>query len=125
MWHTSGTVFEHSNYLFKKKRDQIEEISKKIKKIFISAEDKKVNAILNKPLGREYSLFEVMKRPEIKGMALLEAAGLKMISSSVAELRDCRGRRGVVAGACGTGRATRKRCEESCDGSLDRLFVRG
>ena len=26
-----------------------------------------------------------MKRPEIKGMALLEAAGLKMISSSVAE----------------------------------------
>ena len=41
--------------------------------------------MLNKPLGREYTLFEIMKRPEIKGMALLEAAGLKMISSSVAE----------------------------------------
>ena len=80
-----GIVDEKRWTKFCEKRDRIDEISKKIKKIFISAEDKKVNAMLNKPLGREYSLFEIMKRPEIKGMALLEAAGLKMISSSVAE----------------------------------------
>ena len=80
-----GIVDEKRWTKFCEKRDQIDEISKKIKKTFISAEDKKVNAMLNKPLGREYSLLEIMKRPEIKGMALLEAAGLKMISSSVAE----------------------------------------
>ncbi len=80
-----GIIDEKRWTKFCEKRDRIDEISKKIKKIFISAEDKKVNAMLNKPLGREYSVFEVMKRPEIKGMALLEAAGLKMISSSVAE----------------------------------------
>ena len=80
-----GIIDEKRWTKFCEKRDQIDEISKKIKKIFISAEDKKVNAMLNKPLGREYSLLEIMKRPEIKGMALLEAAGLKMISSSVAE----------------------------------------
>ena len=80
-----GIIDEKRWTKFCEKRDQIDEISKKIKKIFISAGDKKVNAMLNKPLGREYSLFEIMKRPEIKGMALLEAAGLKMISSSVAE----------------------------------------
>ena len=80
-----GIIDEKRWTKFCEKRDQIDEISKKIKKIFISAEDKKVNLMLNKPLGREYSLFEIMKRPEIKGMALLEAAGLKTISSSVAE----------------------------------------
>ena len=80
-----GIIDEKRWTKFCEKRDQIDEIRKKIKKIFISAEDKKVNAMLNKPLGREYSLLEIMKRPEIKGMALLEAAGLKMISSSVAE----------------------------------------
>ena len=80
-----GIVDEKRWTKFCEKRDQIDEIRKKIKKIFISAEDKKVNAMLNKPLCREYSLLEIMKRPEIKGMALLEAAGLKMISSSVAE----------------------------------------
>ena len=80
-----GIIDEKRWTKFCEKRDQIDEISKKIKKIFISAEDKKVNAMLNKPLCREYSLLEIMKRPEIKGMALLEAAGLKMISSSVAE----------------------------------------
>ena len=80
-----GIIDEKRWTKFCEKRDRIDEISKEIKKIFISAEDKKVNAMLSKPLGREYSVFEVMKRPEIKGMALLEAAGLKMISSSVAE----------------------------------------
>lgn len=80
-----GIIDEKRWTKFCEKRDRIDEISKKIKKIFISAEDKKVNLMLNKPLGREYSLFEIMKRPEIKGMALLEAAGLKTISSSVAE----------------------------------------
>ena len=80
-----GIIDEKRWTKFCEKRDQIDEIRKKIKKIFISAEDKKVNAMLNKPLCREYSLLEIMKRPEIKGMALLEAAGLKMISSSVAE----------------------------------------
>ena len=80
-----GIIDEKRWTKFCEKRDRIDEIRKKIKKIFISAGDKKVNAMLNKPLGREYSLFEIMKRPEIKGMALLEAAGLKMISSSVAE----------------------------------------
>jgi len=80
-----GIIDEKRWTKFCEKRDRIDEISKEIKKIFISAEDKKVNAMLSKPLGREYSVFEVMKRPEIKGMALLEAAGLKVISSSVAE----------------------------------------
>ena len=80
-----GIIGEERWAKFSEKSDQIEELTNKIKKIFVAAEDKNVNAMLNKPLGREYSLFEVMKRPEIKGTGLFEAAGLKDISSSVAQ----------------------------------------
>ena len=80
-----GIIGEERWTKFSEKSDQIEQLAKKIKRIFISSEDKNVNAMLNKPLGREYSLFEVMKRPEIKGTGLLKAAGLKDISSSVAQ----------------------------------------
>ena len=80
-----GIIGEERWAKFSEKSEQIEELANKIKKIFISAEDKNVNSMLNKPLGREYSLFEVMKRPEIKGTGLLEAAGLKDISPVVAQ----------------------------------------
>ena len=80
-----GIIDEKRWTKFCEKRDQIDEIGKKIKKMSISAENKNVNAILKKPLSREYRLFEIMKRPEINGAALLKAAGLEKVSSGVAE----------------------------------------
>ena len=80
-----GVIDEERWIKFSEKNDQIDELGKKIKKIFISPTDKKVNALLNKPLGREYSLFEVMKRPEISGTGLLKAVGLQNVSLSVAQ----------------------------------------
>ena len=68
-----GLVDDTRWALFSDKREKIENELTRLKKVWIqadSAQAKKVNALLEKPISREYSLADLLARPEITYDAL-------------------------------------------------------
>ncbi|MCC4307433.1 tRNA uridine-5-carboxymethylaminomethyl(34) synthesis enzyme MnmG [Alcanivorax marinus] len=70
------------------KRDGMEQEQARLKATFVrpgTAEAERVNALLDKPLPHEYSLMDLLKRPELSYRPLAEAAGLAPVADAVVE----------------------------------------
>ena len=70
------------------KRDGMEQEQARLKATFVrpgTAEAERVNALLDKPLPHEYSLMDLLKRPELSYRPLAEAAGLAPVTDAVVE----------------------------------------
>ncbi len=80
-----GIVDDNRWLKFCRKQDAIEKVSGQIKKHFVSPGSPNIDSLLNKPLSREYSLFEILKRPEVEGKSLLESAGFEDLRADVVE----------------------------------------
>jgi tRNA uridine 5-carboxymethylaminomethyl modification enzyme len=72
-----GIVDDARWSLFCRKCDGIEVLEDKLKKHYVQPGNEAVESITDKPLGREYSLHDLLKRPEVKAEPLLEAAGIQ------------------------------------------------
>jgi tRNA uridine 5-carboxymethylaminomethyl modification enzyme len=73
---------------FCEKRNQIDRLSIEIKDNFFQPGDAGVEALLGQPLTREYSLYDLAKRPKVKVAELLSAAGRKKLPEYVTEQVD-------------------------------------
>lgn len=74
--------------IFEEKRNSIEQEQQHFKKTWIqpdSKEAEKLNRYFEKPLSREYSLMELLKRPELNLEQLAEAAEIAIENKQVAE----------------------------------------
>lgn len=74
--------------IFEEKRNSIEREQQHFKKTWIqpdSKEAEKLNRYFEKPLSREYSLMELLKRPELNLEQLAEAAEIAIENKQVAE----------------------------------------
>ncbi|MFP1681886.1 tRNA uridine-5-carboxymethylaminomethyl(34) synthesis enzyme MnmG [Alloalcanivorax sp. C16-1] len=70
------------------KREGMEQEQARLKATFVrpgTAEAERVNALLDKPLPHEYSLMDLLKRPELSYRPLTEAAGLAPMADAVVE----------------------------------------
>ncbi len=70
------------------KREGMEQEQARLKATFVrpgTAEAERVNALLDKPLPHEYSLLDLLKRPELSYRPLTEAAGLAPVADAVVE----------------------------------------
>ncbi|GAA5132284.1 tRNA uridine-5-carboxymethylaminomethyl(34) synthesis enzyme MnmG [Alloalcanivorax gelatiniphagus] len=70
------------------KREGMEQEQARLKATFVrpgSAEAERVNALLDKPLPHEYSLMDLLKRPELSYRPLADAAGLAPVDDAVIE----------------------------------------
>jgi len=68
-----GLVDEQRWHRFSDKLSSIETLSEKLSKHWVQPGDDRVEAFLGKQLSREYSLLELLKRPEVEIKALLAA----------------------------------------------------
>ena len=70
---------------FSDKCDKIVKLSNVLTKHFVQAGDTRVEQLLGKPLAREYSLHDLVKRPEASIESLLESAGVDFSDAEVNE----------------------------------------
>ena len=73
---------------FEAKREGMEREQARLKATFVrpgTAEAERVNALLDKPLPHEYTLMDLLKRPELSYRPLAEAAGLAPAAPAVIE----------------------------------------
>jgi tRNA uridine 5-carboxymethylaminomethyl modification enzyme len=73
---------------FEAKREGMEREQARLKATFVrpgTAEAERVNALLDKPLPHEYTLMDLLKRPELNYRPLAEAAGLTPAAPAVIE----------------------------------------
>ena len=83
-----GLVDNERWQFFSEKQNQIKKETKRLCKTFIqpeSLEAKRINSFLEKPLQREYSLLDLLKRPEISLDILIEATQKKIKQQQVKE----------------------------------------
>ncbi len=83
-----GLVDDERWRAFCEKREGIEKEVQRLRSTWIHpnhARLKEVEALLPKPLGREYPLMDLLKRPEVDYATLMEAADLEPVDAVVAE----------------------------------------
>jgi tRNA uridine 5-carboxymethylaminomethyl modification enzyme len=83
-----GLVDDQRWQVFCAKRDGMEREQTRLKTSWIQpGTDKaeKVNALLDKPISHEYSLLDLLRRPEVDYLPLLQAAGFEAEAPAVAE----------------------------------------
>lgn len=83
-----GLVNDERWAVFNAKRDGMETESQRLKTTWIKAgsvEAAAVAPLLDKPIGHEYSLFELLKRPNVAYQDLLQAVGLEVAAPAVIE----------------------------------------
>ena len=83
-----GLVDDERWAAFEAKREGMEREQARLKATFVrpgTAEAERVNALLDKPLPHEYTLMDLLKRPELSYRPLAEAAGLVPAEPAVIE----------------------------------------
>ena len=83
-----GLVDDERWAAFEAKREGMEREQARLKVTFVrpgTAEAERVNALLDKPLPHEYTLMDLLKRPELSYRPLAEAAGLAPVAPAVIE----------------------------------------
>ncbi len=83
-----GLVDDERWAAFEAKREGMEREQARLKATFVrpgTAEAERVNALLDKPLPHEYTLMDLLKRPELNYRPLAEAAGLTPAAPAVIE----------------------------------------
>jgi tRNA uridine 5-carboxymethylaminomethyl modification enzyme len=83
-----GLVDDERWAAFEAKREGMEREQARLKVTFVrpgTAEAERVNALLDKPLPHEYTLMDLLKRPELNYRPLAEAAGLTPAAPAVIE----------------------------------------
>ena len=83
-----GLVDDERWAAFEAKREGMEREQARLKATFVrpgTAEAERVNALLDKPLPHEYTLMDLLKRPELSYRPLAEAAGLAPAAPAVIE----------------------------------------
>ena len=83
-----GLVDDERWAAFEAKREGMEREQARLKATFVrpgTPEAERVNALLDKPLPHEYTLMDLLKRPELHYRPLAEAAGLAPAASAVIE----------------------------------------
>ena len=67
------------------KQQRIMALDSTLKTKYVQAGDERFEALLGKPMSREYSLHDLLKRPEVSIVPLMQAAGIDTSSEQVAE----------------------------------------
>ena len=67
------------------KQQRIMALDSTLKTRYVQAGDERFEALLGKPMSREYSLHDLLKRPEVSIVPLMQAAGIDTSSEQVAE----------------------------------------
>ena len=67
------------------KQQRIMALDSALKTRYVQAGDERFEALLGKPMSREYSLHDLLKRPEVSIVPLMQAAGIDTSSEQVAE----------------------------------------
>lgn len=83
-----GLVDDERWRIFCEKREGMERETARLKATWIqpgTEQANRVNALIEKPLGHEYNLLELLKRPELDYDKLITAAGLEAEAPAVAE----------------------------------------
>ena len=83
-----GLVDDERWAAFEAKREGMEREQARLKATFVrpgTPEAERVNALLDKPLPHEYTLMDLLKRPELSYRPLAEAAGLAPVAPAVIE----------------------------------------
>lgn len=80
-----GLVDDFRWATFVEKQEQIEALTSSMKARYVQPGNEQIEAHLGKTLQREYSLFDLAKRPEATVMGLLAAAGESLYPQSVLE----------------------------------------
>ncbi|MEK9869680.1 MAG: tRNA uridine-5-carboxymethylaminomethyl(34) synthesis enzyme MnmG [Gammaproteobacteria bacterium] len=71
------------HYCYKQQR--IMALDSTLKTRYVQAGDERFEALLGKPMSREYSLHDLLKRPEVSIVPLMQAAGIDTSSEQVEE----------------------------------------
>jgi len=83
-----GLVDDERWAVFCAKREGMEREQARLKTSWIQpGTDKaeKINALLDKPISHEYSLLDLLRRPEVEYLPLMQAAGFELEAPAVAE----------------------------------------
>jgi tRNA uridine 5-carboxymethylaminomethyl modification enzyme len=83
-----GLVGDQRWAVFCAKREGMEREQTRLKTSWIQPgtdKAKKVNALLDKPISHEYSLLDLLRRPEVDYLPLMQAAGFEPEAPAVAE----------------------------------------
>jgi tRNA uridine 5-carboxymethylaminomethyl modification enzyme len=83
-----GLVSDERWAAFEAKREGMEQESQRLRSTMVhpgTERAERINALIDKPLAREYSLMDLLKRPELDYGQLIEAAGLEAAPANVAE----------------------------------------
>ena len=83
-----GLVDDERWAAYQAKREGMEREQARLKATFVrpgTPEAERVNALLDKPLPHEYTLMDLLKRPELSYRPLAEAAGLELAAPAVIE----------------------------------------
>ncbi|QVL43071.1 MAG: tRNA uridine-5-carboxymethylaminomethyl(34) synthesis enzyme MnmG [Alcanivorax sp.] len=83
-----GLVDDERWAAYQAKREGMEREQARLKATFVrpgTPEAERVNALLDKPLPHEYTLMDLLKRPELSYRPLAEAAGLAPVAPAVIE----------------------------------------
>ena len=67
------------------KQQRIMALDSALKTRYVQAGDERFEALLGKPMSREYSLHDLLKRPEVSIVPLMQAAGIDTSSEQVEE----------------------------------------
>jgi len=67
------------------KQQRIMALDSTLKTRYVQAGDERFEALLGKPMSREYSLHDLLKRPEVSIVPLMQAAGIDTSSEQVEE----------------------------------------
>ncbi len=67
------------------KQQRIMALKSTLKTRYVQAGDERFEALLGKPMSREYSLHDLLKRPEVSIVPLMQAAGIDTSSEQVEE----------------------------------------
>ena len=67
------------------KQQRIMALDSTLKTRYVQAGDERFEALLGKPMSREYSLHDLLKRPEVSIVPLIQAAGIDTSTEQVAE----------------------------------------
>ena len=67
------------------KQQRIMALDSALKTRYVQAGDERFEALLGKPISREYSLHDLLKRPEVSIVPLMQAAGIDTSSEQVEE----------------------------------------
>ena len=67
------------------KQQRIMALDSTLKTRYVQAGDERFEALLGKPMSREYSLHDLLKRPEVSIVPLMQAAGIETSSEQVEE----------------------------------------